>query len=126
MRNLVIGLAALLAGCTAPPPAPVPANAPISELAGRTAGPAQRCIQIVPNESLQIVSPNALLYGAGRTVWLNRPPGDCRGLRESDILVTDPVSAQYCRGDLVRSFDRHSRIPGPSCRLGDFVPYTRG
>jgi hypothetical protein len=29
-------------------------------------------------------------------------------------------------GDLVRSFDSVSKIPGPSCRLGDFIPYTRG
>jgi hypothetical protein len=27
--------------------------------------------------------------------------------------------------DLVRSFDRLSRIPGSACVLGDFVPYTR-
>ena len=126
MRIVVLGLTGLLAGCMAPPPASAPTNAPISEIASRTAGPAQRCVQLVPNESLRIVSPNALLYGAGRTVWLNRPPGECTGLRESDVLVTEPINGQHCSGDLVRSFDRYSRIPGPSCRLGEFVPYTRG
>jgi hypothetical protein len=126
MRIATLGAAALLASCTAPPPTSVPTSRPISEIAGRTPGPAQRCVQLVPNESLRIVSPNALLYGAGRTVWLNRPPGDCRGLRESDVLVTEPINGQHCSGDLVRSFDRYSRIPGPSCRLGEFVPYTRG
>jgi len=39
--------------------------------------------------------------------------------------VTEPIGSQYCRGDIVRSFDRQSRIPGPACILGDFVPYTR-
>lgn len=73
---------------------------------------------------MRIVSPNAFLYGAGRTVWLNVPPGDCGGLRDSDVLVTEPLG-QYCRGDLVRSIDRYSKIPGPTCRLGDFIPYTR-
>jgi hypothetical protein len=126
MRIFVIGLAAVLAGCAAPPPSSIPTNAPISEIAGRIAGPAQRCVQFVPNESLRIVSRNALLYGAGRTVWLNRPPGDCTGLRESDVLVTQPINGRHCSGDLVRSFDRYSRIPGPSCRLGEFIPYTRG
>lgn len=126
MRIVTLGLTGFLAGCAAPPPPSVPTNAPMSEIAGRTAGQARRCVQLVPNESLRIVSPNALLYGAGRTVWLNRPPGDCRGLRESDVLVTEPINGQHCSGDLVRSFDRYSRIPGPSCRLGEFVPYTRG
>ena len=126
MRIVLLGLSVVLAGCTAPPPASVPANAPISEIAGRTAGPAQRCVKLVPNESLRIVNPNAVLYGAGRTVWLNRPPGNCAGLREVDVLVTEPINGQLCSGDLVRSFDRYSRIPGPSCRLGEFVPYTRG
>ena len=122
-RLLAIGLSATLAGCNAPPPAG-PVNAPIAELAGRTAGPPQRCVSLEPNESLRIAGPNAFLYGAGRTIWLNVPPGDCRGLRESDVLVTEPLG-QHCRGDLVRSIDRYSKIPGPSCRLGDFIPYTR-
>lgn len=124
MRIVTVCLAALLAGCTAPPAAP--SNHAISELAGRTAGAPRRCVQTVPNESFRIASPNALIYGAGRTIWLNVPPGDCRGLRESDVLVTTPVNGQYCRGDLVRSVDRYSKIPGPGCRLGDFIPYTRG
>jgi hypothetical protein len=124
MRIAAIGLV-LLAGCTAPPPQPAPANAPISELAGRTAGPARRCVQTVPNESLRIVSSNAFVYGAGRTVWLNRP-ADCRGLRANDVVVTRPINGQHCRGDLVQTIDRYSQIRGPGCRLGDFIPYTRG
>ena len=124
MKRLVaIGLSAMLAACTAPPPAG-PANAAISELAGRTAGAPQRCVNIQQNESMRIVSPNAFLYGAGRTVWLNVPPGDCGGLRDSDVLVTEPLG-QFCGGDLVRSIDRYRKIPGPTCRLGDFIPYTR-
>lgn len=117
---------ALLAGCTAPPPQPVPADAPISELAGRTAGAPRRCVQIVRNEALRVVSPNAFLYGAGRTVWLNLPPGDCRGLRQNDVVLTRPINGQHCRGDLVQTVDRYSQIRGPGCRLGDFIPYTRG
>ena len=41
------------------------------------------------------------------------------------VLVTEPTGSQYCRGDIVRTFDRSSRIPGPACILGDFVPYRR-
>jgi hypothetical protein len=41
------------------------------------------------------------------------------------VLVTEPVGSYHCRGDIVRSIDRYSRIPGPSCILGDWVPYRR-
>jgi hypothetical protein len=121
MKLAALGVVAL-AACAAPPAGP--SDQVISELAGRTAGPPQRCVNLDRNESLRIAGPNAFLYGAGRTVWLNVPPGGCPGLRESDVLVTEPLG-QHCRGDLVRSIDRYSKIPGPSCRLGDFVPYTR-
>jgi hypothetical protein len=41
------------------------------------------------------------------------------------ILVVEPIGAQYCRGDRVRTMDPVSRIPGPACTLGDFIPYSR-
>ena len=40
-------------------------------------------------------------------------------------LVTYPFGSQHCRGDIVRTMDRLSHIPGPGCVLGDFVPYRR-
>jgi hypothetical protein len=43
----------------------------------------------------------------------------------NDILVTYPIGSQYCRGDITRTIDRISRMPGPGCVLGDFVPYRR-
>jgi hypothetical protein len=65
-----------------------------------------------------------LLYGNGRTIWANDLGGEC-AISPNDILITEPLAPYYCRGDLVRSLDHISRIPGPACRLGDFVPYTR-
>jgi hypothetical protein len=56
--------------------------------------------------------------------WHQRSRGGMR-FRTNDILVAEPLSSRYCRGDIIRSIDRHSRFPGPSCILGDFVPYTR-
>ena len=69
MRIAVVGLAAALAGCTAPPP--IQPNAPIAELAGRVAGPAQRCMSLRQSESLQPVNRNTLLYGHGKTIFVN-------------------------------------------------------
>jgi hypothetical protein len=82
-------------------------------------------VPIRPTETLRISEsdPHMLLYGSGRTLWVNRL-GSC-AFRSDDILVTEPTGSEHCRGDLVRSFDRTSHIPGPSCVLGDFVPYSR-
>ena len=123
MRIFVIGLAAAIAGCTAPPPASTSTTA-LPELAGRTAGPAQRCVTYSQGEGLHIAGPNTLTLRDGRTIWVNAVPG-CSTLKSTDILVLEPVGSQYCRGDFVRTRDNRTGIPGPGCRLNDFVPYTK-
>lgn len=121
MKPLVLGTAALLAGCTATPPA-LPTDLP--ELAGRTVGAPTRCITFRQSESLRIAGPHTLIYRDGRTLWVNSVPA-CSAFRHSDILVTQVFGSQYCSGDMVHTRDNSSHIPGPSCRLNDFVPYTR-
>jgi hypothetical protein len=120
---MAIASAVLLAGCTAPGPAATTAAVP--ELTGRTAGAPQRCIRLERHEPLRVAGPHTLAYGRGRRVWINAVP-ECAAFKHSDVLVTDPIGTQLCRGDLVRSLDAASRIPGPVCRIGDFIPYTRG
>ena len=84
-----------------------------------------RCVAISSQQSLRVSDSDRhmLLYGNGRTIWANRL-GQCT-FGSDDVLVTEPMGSYYCRGDLVRSFDRLSRIPGPACVLGEFVPYNR-
>lgn len=125
MRNLVIGLAVAITGCTPPPPPPA-SNAPIAEIAGRIAGSPQRCVIAEQSAGLRIANRNTLTYRAGNTVWVNQVQGSCGGFGQWDVIVTEPIGTQHCAGDLVRSFDPVSKIPGPTCRLGDFVPHTRG
>jgi hypothetical protein len=95
------------------------------ELAGRSAGQPQRCIAYDRLDGLRVSDSDrhTLLYGRGRTIWASHLDPGCP-FRVNDNLVSEPLS-RYCRGDLVRSFDSSSRIPGPTCVLGDFVPYTR-
>ena len=121
MRTPVFILAGLAASCAAPPA--VYAPGPVSELAGRVAGPAQRCVQIYPSNTLRLSETNqrTLVYGAGRTIWVN-DLGSC-GFRRDDIIVTEPLNSRHCNGDIVRSVDQLSHMPGPTCVLGDFVPY---
>ena len=123
MRIIRLALVPLLAGCA--PQAPLPAEGPISEIAGRIAGPPQRCVPTDRTQGLQTVNRSTLVYGSGRTVWVNRLDPQCSGFSRWDLLVVESIGSQYCRGDLVRTIDPVSKIPGPACRLGDFVPYTR-
>ena len=123
--NIRVALLLFLLGSCAPPP---PASSPrvASELIGRVAGPAQRCLPIERDIGLRIADGDrgTLLYGTGRTIWANHLPAGC-GFNQGDVLVVEPIGSDYCRGDFVRSFDPVSRFPGPSCILNDFVPYTR-
>jgi hypothetical protein len=115
----------LLAGCAAPPPG-VDRQGAASELVGRTAGTPKRCVTLNQLQGLRMSENNrhTLLYGSGRTIWANYVGPEC-GFGSNDVLVTHPLGSSLCRGDIVRSFDRYSRIPGAGCVLGDFVPYTR-
>jgi hypothetical protein len=115
----------VLGSCAAPQPG-AERQGPAQELAGRTVGAPQRCVLIEQSQSLRTSDNDrhTLLYGSGRTIWANHLDPQC-GFGSDDILVTEPIGSYYCRGDLVRSIDRLSHIPGPACVLGDFVPYAR-
>ena len=125
MRFMRLAAVLLLGACAAPQPTEAPG--PPRELAGRVAGPAQKCVLIQANESLRVSDTNrhVLLYGSGKTIFANQLAPAC-GYGRDDVLITEPSGSYYCRGDLVRSMDRLSHIPGPSCAIGEFVPYTRG
>lgn len=125
MKLRLAPIATVLASCVALPPS-AGIEGPPSELAGRAAGAPQQCVLIQQLDALRVSDNNrhTLLYGSGRTIWANQLGRECT-FGTNDLLVTEPIGSHYCRGDIVRSFDRLSRIPGPSCVLGNFVPYTR-
>jgi hypothetical protein len=124
MRFSLILIASLLAACEAAPP--LGSTSVRSELADRTAGAPQRCVLIEQSESLRVSQsdPATLLYGSGKRIWANRMQPGCT-FHYGDVLVSQPIGSSHCRGDLMRSFDNFTHIPGPSCVLGDFVPYVR-
>jgi hypothetical protein len=124
MRLRMIALCALLCACSdQPPQAASPAQ--IAELAGRTAGPAQQCVTFRPNETLRTTDADrhVLLYSSGSQIWVNHL-GSC-GFGPNDTLIVERTGSDLCRGEIIRSVDAVSKIPGPACILGDFVPYTR-
>lgn len=117
---------ALAIGSCAPSPPAAQVQGPASELAGLVAGPPKRCVSITPLESLRVSDsdPHLLIYGNGRTIYAN-PLGPHCSFRHDDVLVMQPTSSEYCEGDIARSIDRYSKIPGPACVLGNFIPYSR-
>lgn len=124
MRFGLLVLAAAVASCAAPPPQTGQRHA--DELEGRAAGPPERCVLVERDIGLRVADNDrgTLLYGTGKRIWANHLEPGC-GFNRGDVLVVRTIGSDYCRGDFVRSFDPVSRFPGPSCRLGDFVPYTR-
>lgn len=123
MERLLTATALLvLGGCSSSPPPAGPGGIP--QLAGRTAGQPQSCVSIHRDENLTVADSRTVLYGSGKTVWLNHLRTECPGMNRMNILVTEPHGSQYCSGDMVRSLDPVSKVPGPTCILGDFVPYS--
>lgn len=116
---------ALLLCCCAPGPPDTAREGPPIELAGRLIGPPQRCVALNQLDALRASEndPHTLIYGSGRVIFANHL-GQCR-FGNDDVLVTEPTGSELCAGDIVRSFDRNSRIAGPSCVLSDFIPYRR-
>ena len=123
MRTLpfVVGL---MVGACAGPVVP-PGDATASVTAGRVAGKAQSCISSQTSEGLRAIDSATLAYGSGSTIYLNRLGGSCPGLRDLSTIIAEVHGGQYCRGDHIRALELGSIIPGPTCNLGDWVPYRR-
>jgi hypothetical protein len=122
MRIGGLMLTAILGSCAVPPPAPYAPRQAV-ELAGRVAGAPQRCVSMQTDGAMRPSSTDrgTLIYGNGRTIWINRLSPGC-GFDQSDVLVLEPLGSSYCANDIVRSIDT-SRMPGPSCILGQWIPY---
>jgi hypothetical protein len=123
MRPIILLLPVVLASCTRPV---APGGANHSQaLAGYAAGAPQTCVPTSSNDSLQLIDPGTVIYGSGRTVYVNHLGGPCSALSPPSTLIVDAQPGHYCRGDRVRGFEPGGLIPGPVCILGDWVPYRK-
>lgn len=125
-------LAVLAASCAPVDSTPKPLTekqgiALAKQLDGKVAGTPQRCISGFSATNLIRVSDDILLYRvSGNLVYENRLRYSCSGLaRDNDIIVSEQFGSQKCSGDLIRLVDRTSGIQGPTCSLGEFVPYRK-
>ena len=94
-------------------------------LEGRVAGEAVDCIDLQRIRSSRIINRTAIVYDAGRTLYVNRPRAGASALRDWDVMVTRPFGSRLCRVDVVHMYSPGSHMPGGVVFLGDFVPYKR-
>jgi hypothetical protein len=93
-------------------------------LEGRVPGAPVNCLSPAQRDNVQIVDKTALVYGSGRTVYVNRPRHPS-SLDSDAILVTRLHGSQLCKLDLVRLRDRTSNTSYGFVTLEEFVPYSR-
>jgi hypothetical protein len=93
-------------------------------LEGRVAGEPRSCINTRVNSESQVIDGTAVVYGRGRTIWVN-VPANARDLDDNDALLIRQTGAQLCRQDIVTTFDSSGGFYTGNLFLGDFVPYTR-
>lgn len=110
-------------------PAPQPAPSPdlVKAIEGRSAGPAERCIDGDRQFGLEVVDARHIVYRqTGRRLWVNTLPEACLSRNSNDILVFDnQYGTQLCEFDRFRTVSRNGGIPGGYCRLGRFTPYDK-
>ena len=106
-----------------------PRIAPEAKLAklldGRVAGKPQDCIYLPSIRGSHVIDHTAIVYDAGRTLWVNRPRSGAESLDGDDILVTNLHGPSLCSIDIVRLQDRYSNFYNGFVGLGEFVPYRK-
>lgn len=97
------------------------------QLSGKVPGAPEKCLPTFRTTDTIRVSDNILLYRAnGNLVYRNDLRSSCPGLaRDSDIMVIRQFGSSTCSGDFFHLVDRSSGIQGPTCVLGEFVPYRK-
>jgi hypothetical protein len=103
------------------------ADALAKALAGRTAGPATRCVPDFRSSEMKIVDDNTIIFGQGKTVYLQRPVGGCPGLGMggNSLVARQFATNRMCQGDINEVVDVRNGITVGSCVFEPFIPYTK-
>ena len=122
--SLIFAAAALLAAPMAAEARQTPQQQLDKMLAGRVAGKPVDCIDTLVNRDSTVIDKTAIVYGSGRTIYVNRPKYP-ESLNSDDLLVTELHSTQLCSVDVVKLHDRSGGWYRGFVGLNKFVPYTR-
>ncbi|MEO7178443.1 MAG: hypothetical protein ABIW83_06340 [Allosphingosinicella sp.] len=96
-----------------------------NDISGRSAGEPRDCVPTSLGSGLVVRGRQTLIVERGDTIWVNRLPAACPGLRETSQIVIELQGSQYCRGDHFQALEPGSSIAGPICVLSRFTPYRR-
>jgi hypothetical protein len=92
---------------------------------GRTAGEPVSCINTARSNKMEVIDGVAVVYDAGRTIYVARPT-DPRMLGRNDALVLDRFSpVRLCVQEPMKTIDRIDGFQTGVVFLKDFVPYTK-
>ena len=95
-------------------------------LAGRVAEAPVQCIDPSFANGPQITDQGTIIYRpTGKRLYVTTPIGPCPSLRPFTTLIVERFGSQQCRNDRFRVLEPTSRIPGPFCRFGSFVPWVK-
>jgi hypothetical protein len=94
-------------------------------LEGRAAGEPVSCINTVRSNKMEVIDGVAVVYDAGKTIYVARPT-DPRMLGRNDALVLDRFSpVRLCVQEPMKTIDRADGFQTGVVFLQDFVPYTK-
>jgi hypothetical protein len=93
-------------------------------LKDRVPGKPVNCISLFDSRDQQVIDKTAIVYGSGRTVYVNRPT-NARDLDRDDVLVSHIHGGQVCNLDVIRLRDRSGGFYRGFVGLQQFVPYRR-
>lgn len=94
-------------------------------LEGRVPGKPVNCIFMPQVTSSVVIDKTAIVYNAGRTIYVERPKNGASSLSDDDVLVTRMTSPELCTVDTVQLHDRTTGFWRGFVSLDQFVPYTR-
>lgn len=124
--HLIAGAALLFGLGTAEARTRVTPEAKLAKLLdGRVAGKPVNCISLRDIQSSEIIDDTAIVYRAGRTLYVNRPRAGADSLDGNDILLTRTYTGNLCSIDTVDLLDRTTQFQRGFVSLDMFVPYTK-
>ncbi|MBW8754053.1 MAG: hypothetical protein JF595_07850 [Sphingomonadales bacterium] len=128
MRKIALALAtgaALLAGSAVAAKPKLSGEEQLAKvLQGRVPGKPVDCISLFDSRDQQVIDKTAIVYGNGRTIYVNRP-SNAHDLDRDDIMVVNIHGSELCNLDIVRTHERSGGFYNGFVGLQQFVPYRR-
>lgn len=86
----------------------------------------RRCIDSTRIHRTEIIGESFIVFHVRpKSIWVNRLPGTCDGLKPTSVLVTESNERRLCELDLMQPYNPGIGSGGVSCRLGRFEEITQ-